>query len=73
MATGDDVRIPNVQGKRPPGTRLLHKYMNKLHHVAGIDPVVCRAFFVVGHFFEAAAELVPPGDHAARAAGKSQT
>ena len=60
MATGEDFRFPDVQGKRAPGTALLHRYMNTLHRVAGYDPVVCRAFFEVAHFLTPPASLFRP-------------
>jgi 2-polyprenyl-6-methoxyphenol hydroxylase-like FAD-dependent oxidoreductase len=54
VATGEDLRYPQVAGKRPPLHGLVSRYMERLHHVAAYDPVVC------GRFFDVANLLAPP-------------
>ena len=54
IATGEDLRFPEIEGKRPPGFALVNKYMERVHAVASDDPVVCR------HFFDVLNLLAPP-------------
>lgn len=54
IATGEDFRYPQVQGKRPPGFKLVSKYMERTHQAATRDPVVLRKFFEVANL------LAPP-------------
>jgi 2-polyprenyl-6-methoxyphenol hydroxylase-like FAD-dependent oxidoreductase len=54
IATGEDYRYPQVEGKRPPGFGLVSRYMERAHRVAGSDPVVLK------RFFEVASLLAPP-------------
>ena len=54
IATGEDYRYPQVEGRRPPGFGIVSRYMERAHRVAGTDPVVRR------RFFEVASLLAPP-------------
>jgi 2-polyprenyl-6-methoxyphenol hydroxylase-like FAD-dependent oxidoreductase len=47
IATGEDLRFPQVDGQRPPGFALLNRYLDRVHAVASVDPAVCRRFFEV--------------------------
>jgi len=47
IATGEDLRFPQVEGKRPPGSKLINRYLERVHAVASEDPMVCRKFFDV--------------------------
>jgi 2-polyprenyl-6-methoxyphenol hydroxylase-like FAD-dependent oxidoreductase len=47
IATGEDFRYPEVKGKRPPMTGLVHRYLARVHRAAATDPVVNRRFFEV--------------------------
>ncbi len=47
IATGEDLKYPQVEGKRPPGFRLVNKYMARVQDAATKDPVVLRQFFLV--------------------------
>jgi hypothetical protein len=47
IATGEDLRFPQVEGKRPLGFGLINRYLERVHAVASVDPVVCRKFFDV--------------------------
>jgi 2-polyprenyl-6-methoxyphenol hydroxylase-like FAD-dependent oxidoreductase len=54
IATGEDYRYPQVEGRRPPGFGLVSRYMERAHRAARRDPVVLR------RFFEVASLLAPP-------------
>src|SRR5262252_5962635 len=54
IATGEDFRYPQVEGRRPPGHTLINRYMERVHRTASHDAVVCRRFFEVANL------LAPP-------------
>ena len=54
IATGEDYRYPQVEGRRPPGFAVISRYMARAHRIATKDPVVLR------RFFEVASLLAPP-------------
>ncbi|MGE5526309.1 MAG: FAD-dependent oxidoreductase [Rhodospirillaceae bacterium] len=54
IATGEDLRFPQVEGKRPAGFRLFNWYLERVHAAASVDAEVCR------HFFEVLNLLAPP-------------
>ena len=54
IATGEDYRYPQVEGRRPPGFAVISRYMARAHRAATRDPVVLR------RFFEVASLLAPP-------------
>ena len=60
MATGEDFRYPTIEGKRPPGTALLHSFLNRVHFVARTDEVVCRTFFDVANMIKPTTALFQP-------------
>lgn len=60
MATSEDFRYPAVEGKRPAGTALLHRYLNRVHFVARTDEEVCRAFFEVANMLKPPTALFAP-------------
>lgn len=47
IATGEDLRYPQVEGPRPRGSRVLNRYFERVHAIASEDAVVCRRFFDV--------------------------
>ncbi len=47
IATGEDLRYPQVEGVRPPLFGLINRYFERVHAVASGDRVVCNAFFQV--------------------------
>jgi 2-polyprenyl-6-methoxyphenol hydroxylase-like FAD-dependent oxidoreductase len=47
IATGEDFRYPEVEGKRPPMAGLVRGYLERVHRAAATDPVVNRKFFEV--------------------------
>lgn len=60
IATGEDLRFPQVEGRRPPGTKLLHRYLERVHRAAGRDAVVLRRFFEVVHLVRKPTALLSP-------------
>jgi 2-polyprenyl-6-methoxyphenol hydroxylase-like FAD-dependent oxidoreductase len=60
IATGEDLRFPQVEGKRPPGFRLVNRYLERVHAAASEDPVVCRRFFDVLNLFAPPLSLMSP-------------
>ena len=54
IAVGNDLRIPDVEGKRTTRIRFINWYMSKLHVAARHDPVVSMAFHKVANL------LAPP-------------
>lgn len=60
ITTGEDFRYAQVQGKRPPGYKILSKYLDRVHAVASDDPVVGRAFFDVLNLLEPPPTMMKP-------------
>ena len=61
IATGEDLRFPEVVGPRPPGTALINRYMERVHAVASEDATVCRRFFDVLNLLAPPSSLMTPG------------
>lgn len=60
IATGEDLRIPQVEGKRPPGFRIMNRYLERLHAVAAEDRIVCRQFMTVLNLLASPTSLLSP-------------
>ncbi|ACA18649.1 monooxygenase FAD-binding [Methylobacterium sp. 4-46] len=60
IATGEDLRFPEIEGKRPPGTALVNRYLERVHAVASCDPLVCRKFFEVVNLLAPTSDLFSP-------------
>src|SRR5262249_46241510 len=45
IATGEDLRFPQVEGKRPPGFGLINRYLERVHAVASSDPLLSPKLF----------------------------
>ena len=60
IATGEDFRYPQVQGKRPPGSGLINGYLNRVHRAASADPVVALRFFEVINLLAPPTALIQP-------------
>lgn len=60
IATGEDLRYPQVEGERPPGFRIVNRYLERVHAVASDDPVVCRRFFDVLNLLAPPTSLMKP-------------
>lgn len=60
IATGEDLRIPQVEGIRPLGFAIIGRYLERLHVVAAEDRVVCRAFMEVLNLLASPTSLLSP-------------
>jgi len=60
IATGEDLRFDQVEGTRPPGFRLVNRYLERVHAVASADQVVCRRFFDVLNLLAPPTSLMTP-------------
>lgn len=60
IATGEDLRYPEVEGARPPGFSVINKYMERAHHAATIDVVVLKRFFEVANLLRAPTAMLSP-------------
>jgi 2-polyprenyl-6-methoxyphenol hydroxylase-like FAD-dependent oxidoreductase len=60
IATGEDLRFPQVEGPRPSGTAVVNRYFERLHAVASADREVCRRFFDVLNLLAAPPSLMSP-------------
>jgi 2-polyprenyl-6-methoxyphenol hydroxylase-like FAD-dependent oxidoreductase len=60
IATGEDLRYPQVKGARPVGFHLINRYMECVHAAAAHDPVVCRKFFEVLNLLSPPTSLMTP-------------
>ena len=60
IATGEDLRFPQVEGARPPGFRIVNRYLERVHAVASEDEFVCRKFFDVLNLLAPPPSLMSP-------------
>jgi 2-polyprenyl-6-methoxyphenol hydroxylase-like FAD-dependent oxidoreductase len=60
IATGEDLRYPQVDGRRPPGFALVNRYLERVHAVASEDRMVCRKFFDVLNLLAPPSSLMAP-------------
>lgn len=60
MATGEDLRYPEVAGERPWSSRLVRWYANRLHALGAHDPVIVRGFVGVMHMLKSPLSLLSP-------------
>jgi 2-polyprenyl-6-methoxyphenol hydroxylase-like FAD-dependent oxidoreductase len=60
IATGEDLRFPEVIGPRPPGFALLNRYLERAHQASAKDPVVLRRFFEVGNLLRPPTAMLMP-------------
>jgi hypothetical protein len=60
IATGEDLRYSQVEGRRPPGFALVNRYLERVHAVASEDRVVCRKFFDVLNLLAPPPSLMSP-------------
>jgi 2-polyprenyl-6-methoxyphenol hydroxylase-like FAD-dependent oxidoreductase len=61
IATGEDLRYPQVEGTRPPGSAIVNRYLERVHAAASDDPAVCQKFFDVLNLLAAPPSLMSPG------------
>jgi len=60
IATGEDLRIPQVHGPRPIGFNILGRYLEQVHTVAAYDRLVCRKFMDVLNLLAPPTSLITP-------------
>ncbi len=60
IATGEDLRFPQVAGKRPAGFTLISRYLECIHAATSDDVVVCRQFFDVLNLLAPPESLMTP-------------
>lgn len=60
LAVGEDLRYPEVTGRKPFGTAVLHRYVGRVHEKAGEDTVVAQTFYRVLHLLSAPPVLFKP-------------
>jgi 2-polyprenyl-6-methoxyphenol hydroxylase-like FAD-dependent oxidoreductase len=60
IATGEDLRSPEVEGPRPPGSWLVNQYLDRVHAAASDDATVCRKFFDVLNLLAPPSSLMSP-------------
>lgn len=60
IATGEDLRFPQVDGQRPPGFRVVNRYLERVHAMASEDQAVCRKFFDVLNLLAPPSSLMSP-------------
>lgn len=60
IAAGEDMRYPEVEGRRPPGFSLMRRYMERVHRAASRDPIVLKRFFEVANLLRPASALMAP-------------
>jgi 2-polyprenyl-6-methoxyphenol hydroxylase-like FAD-dependent oxidoreductase len=60
IATGEDLRFPQVEGRRPAGFAVVNRYLERVHAAACDDPVVCAKFFDVLNLLAPPPSLMTP-------------
>lgn len=60
IATGEDLRFPEVEGERPPGAAFINRYMERAHQAATKDVVVLRKFFEVVNLLAPPTAMLAP-------------
>jgi hypothetical protein len=60
IATGEDMKYPQVEGARPPGFKLVNGYMARAHRACTKDPVVLRQFFNVANLLAPPTAMMAP-------------
>jgi 2-polyprenyl-6-methoxyphenol hydroxylase-like FAD-dependent oxidoreductase len=60
IATGEDLRFPQVEGRRPLASWVVNRYMERVHAVASEDQAVCRQFFEVLNLLAPPLALLSP-------------
>ena len=61
IATGEDLRFPQVEGPRPAGFNVVSRYLERVHAAASDDAVVCRKFFDVLNLLAPPTSLMSAG------------
>lgn len=61
LAAGGDLRYPEVEGRRPPGSGLINRYLDWYRAAASVDPVLGKTFLKVANLTEPPSRLMAPG------------
>lgn len=61
IVTGGDLALPGTPGRRPLGTRILGRYVQRVQRVAAADPAVAVAFLRVANLVSPPQSLLAPG------------
>ncbi|MFJ4438043.1 FAD-dependent oxidoreductase [Streptomyces sp. NPDC088923] len=62
LATGGDLRFPQVEGKRAPGDKLVNRYLERYRAAASVDPVLAATFLRVANLIEPPGRLLRPAN-----------
>jgi 2-polyprenyl-6-methoxyphenol hydroxylase-like FAD-dependent oxidoreductase len=60
LATGEDFRHPEVEGKRPPGTKVMHRFLEAVARTGHKDTVVYTTFLKIVNMQEPPSVLFSP-------------
>ncbi|MBO0793042.1 MAG: hypothetical protein J2P36_19130, partial [Ktedonobacteraceae bacterium] len=60
LATSEDFRYPEVEGKRPFGLGLLQGYTRRVFHLTAIDPFATKTFYEVLNMLKPPTALFHP-------------
>jgi 2-polyprenyl-6-methoxyphenol hydroxylase-like FAD-dependent oxidoreductase len=73
LSVGGDLRFPEVDGKRQPGSGLINSYLDAYRRAASVDPVLAKAFLVVVNTVGSPVRLLAPAMmlRVLRSAGKA--
>jgi 2-polyprenyl-6-methoxyphenol hydroxylase-like FAD-dependent oxidoreductase len=61
LAVGGDLRIPTIEGRRPPMNRLVNGYLTRYYAAAAHDPLLGTAFLRVANLIDPLPLLFAPG------------
>lgn len=60
MATGEDLRYPEIEAQRPPGYAAMKWFLGRLHHAVAHDRVLALHFLRAMHMLEPPTKLFAP-------------
>ena len=60
VAAGSDLRFPEVEGRRPPGSRLMSAYLGRFYRAAAEDASLATTFIRVANLVDPPAKLLSP-------------
>jgi 2-polyprenyl-6-methoxyphenol hydroxylase-like FAD-dependent oxidoreductase len=60
LNAGGDLALPEIEGRRPLGTRLINRYVARAQRAAATEPAVATAFIRVGGLLDPPAAILAP-------------
>lgn len=60
LSAAGDLALPEIPGRRPIATRIINRYVARMHRVAAQDPVVARSFARVSALLDPPAAIFAP-------------